>query len=116
MRVILADLVKELELTQSNDPITKWAEDGAKIELLTNVLDSLRQNPQPQSDAIERITVFLEALRWKRCDLGRLLLQGRMPGWDEEQLVSVDRKGSVKSQQSARLEISVEQLRWQPAP
>lgn len=73
----LSEISKFLVST-SNDPVTKWADDTAKIEFLIRILDSLRRDTKQQSYAIERITELLEVLQWKRCDLGRLLLHSGM--------------------------------------
>ncbi len=60
-----------------SNPLTIWEEDGKKIKLLTETLESMRRNGQPGS---ERISGLLEVLKWKRCDLGRRLLQSTPAG------------------------------------
>ncbi|NPV62993.1 MAG: hypothetical protein HPY61_10280 [Methanotrichaceae archaeon] len=92
----LSEISKFLVST-SNDPVTKWADDTAKIEFLTRILDSLRRDTKQQSYAIERITELLEVLQWKRCDLGRLLLHSGMVEGGNGQHTSADRTVIIAS-------------------
>lgn len=88
--VSLIDIVKRLKQIngiRGTDPITKWEEDSAKIELLTEALDALNWNHSLEDKAIERIRELREVLLWKRCDLGKLLLEGSADALNEEKAV-----------------------------
>ncbi len=74
-RTPLAETMRLLQPIQSisdNDPWAVWEEDGKRIRLLTEALQSMEKNGQPGA---ERIAELLAVLRLKRCDLGRRLLQ-----------------------------------------
>lgn len=55
-----------------SDPLAIWEKDGEKVRLLADAVRSMRIKGQPGVDNAERA---LQALRWKRCDLGRRLLR-----------------------------------------
>lgn len=56
----------------NSDPVTIWEEDGERIKMLTEIAASMKARGEPGA---ERMSALLEVLKWKRCDLGRWLLQ-----------------------------------------
>jgi len=99
--IALHDINRQLGLTKSisdSDPLAIWEEDGDKIRLLADTVRSMKLKGQPRTEHAERA---LEALKWKRCDLGRQLLRSVPTGdgqtiWSEK-IETSKQKAKVKT-------------------
>jgi hypothetical protein len=76
----LRDIPGQLRTVESicnGDPVTIWEEDGAKIRMLERTIESMKRCNQPGAERLEAIR---DVLKWKRCDIGRWLLQSTPAG------------------------------------